>query len=194
MTSETSHPMQLTSQNPTPTDAPVFRIRISPGTPRPTPEVPPHCEPEVTEAILGAMDRLEDLLGVRGAPIQWAPVPRPQAPTELPPPVPELDLPATGDTRGKLRLPWILPVLAAGLSLGALQAKAVSRVRPEPRAFAAYPTPPLAPGLEPFRLRAEAGDPVAMRMLAFCFQEGVDTPRNPAEAARWELRAALAMP
>ncbi len=190
MNPETTQPRPFPSPSATPMEVPVFRVRTAPGIPEPAPQVTPQCEPEVTHAILGAMDRLEDLLGVPGTPIQVAPAPV----ASDRPPAPRLDLPAPEAARRARRFTWFLPALAVGLSLGALQGKAGTRAHAEVRTFGAYPVPSLAPGLEPYLLRAEAGDPVAMRMLAFCLREGVDTPRNPAEAARWELKAALAVP
>ncbi len=80
-------------------------------------------------------------------------------------------------------------LVAAGCMPGRLMQ---ARITGQLLAHPALPEPALTPIMRGYLQRAEYGDAVAMRMMAFCYQDGVDTPSNSYEAARWQFRAAQA--
>lgn len=223
------HPRFFHSQSGPRIEVPIFKIRgvelpatkpLPESAPVPRPEPPSHpegpgpapqgqMEPEITHAVLSAMDNLESLLsghqqgGILITPsfnaVRPAPAPflakRPQAASSLKVGPHAYARPFWRRVLGGATL--LFPVLGLSLLAGAVQGRAEVQERRNPPTHLLARTFPGAlptPALQPYHLRAEAGDPVAMRMLAFCYQEGVDTPRNEVEASRWQLQAALAAP
>ena len=149
-----------------------------------------------TSLALEAMDRLEDLLGDPDPLPVLSPLARPEAPA--------LNGAQAGET-GPLKPGPRKPVqtlqlaliggLALAMALGAATALHRFRLPQASTRASVYrhlTEPGSTPAIREYVARAEAGDVVAMRMLAFCYQEGVDAPVNAFESARWRQRAALA--
>ena len=76
--------------------------------------------------------------------------------------------------------------------LGGLGMTRAGSPRPRPATPMAVPVRTLPQSVGAYQVRAEAGDPVAMRLLAFCYQEGLEVPKDPRLAHHWRDRAAQA--
>lgn len=198
---------------------PVFKVRTgapadSPGaaapaaepTPEPLPEVHPDPalppvlpsgrDPRVSDTVLAAMDQL-DALFTEGPVLQLQapPVPaRPVAPLRPLPEVPPAEV--EPGSRGALAPLLLVALLGVGTALAAGVGLHSLKQRQAPRTLVAEPAPrpQPSPALAGTLARAEAGDIVAMRVLALCYRDGLDTPVDALEADRWALRAVLAAP
>jgi hypothetical protein len=202
---------------------PTFKVRgaLPPGSPesvngvqelldRPDSAPAPHSgfgefaqDPRITDSVLEAMNELERLF--TGGPVLVAPAPgaeAPRPPRSLPPSIPagtptrDVSPEWVHRSRGNL-VPLALAGLmgvavAAGATFGIVRVRRVSNVHSTRRSPMAVSRP--TPVIAGYLARAEAGDPVAMRLLMTCYRDGLDTPVDAVEASRWALRAALAEP
>lgn len=143
------------------------------------------------QSVLAAMDQLDSLFSSSGViePMRPQPTARVEPEAQVP------EIPSSRTPSGQ-STPFVLVALlglAAALAAGFALAQ-IKRARITAQLLAHQPLPDLklTPVMAGYSARAEAGDAVAMRLMAFCYQEGVDTPANPREAARWQFQAALA--
>ncbi len=176
---------------------------------RPAPVAPPAQavrESHLEADVLAAMDRLAettDGLGLirlaprldleASTPPALDPVvePRPVA-VASPRPLPTPRRPREGSLGQFLRLGSLGLALALGSAYGLVQLnhRAPTPSRTSTATYLPFRQEP-RPGstLQEYLLRAEAGDVVAMRLLALCYRDGLDTAEDPVEASRWTLRA-----
>ncbi len=180
---------------PTGTEKIVFKVRERPEAPAQSAALVPR---ELKQSLLEAMDRLEGMLGQDG-PLTAAPLPPRSAPVvQVPGPVQANSAdPGVAETPA----PRIRPVL--GQLLGVLGAMAVlgcgvawkvgeggHRAEPMLR-YTLQREPQRSPVIQAYVERANAGDVVAMRMLATCYQEGLEVTKDDHEASRWAAQAAI---